>query len=176
MVPFIKKVISTFISVWSLVPFTHEHCFTWFWRVTFVLLEIWSRSNNRLCIYFKQGSKMNKVGLWNKNTIRRPYPESPYMRTLKWLHGNSITDSHSVDWLLFKVPQRARKTSSATFGIHMIYKYKNIKHCKGNIASWFHEDIVNVKFYLTRISEIFEQSKLQENRIRFTVRPLLHSV
>ena len=98
------------------------------------------------------------------------------MRTLKWLHGNSITHSHSVDWLLFKVPQRARKTSSATFGIHMIYKYKNIKHCKGNIASWFHEDIVNVKFYLTRISEIFEQSTLQENRIRFTVRPLLYSV
>ena len=39
------------------------------------------------------------------------------MRTLKGINGNSITHSHSWDWLLFKVPQRTRKTSSVTFQI-----------------------------------------------------------
>ena len=37
------------------------------------------------------------------------------MRTLKWLRGNFITHSHSLDWLLFKVSQRTRKTSIITF-------------------------------------------------------------
>ena len=38
-------------------------------------------------------------------------PERPYMKKLKWINGNSIMDSHSLDWLLLNVPQRA------TFGL-----------------------------------------------------------
>ena len=35
-----------------------------------------------------------------------------YLRTLKCINGNSITYSHSLDWLLLRVPQRTQKTSS----------------------------------------------------------------
>ena len=30
------------------------------------------------------------------------YPERPFMRTLKWINGNCITPSFSLDWLVFK--------------------------------------------------------------------------
>ena len=42
-------------------------------------------------------------------------------RTLnQWINGNFITYSHSLDWLLVKVQQRARKISSVTLGIHYL--------------------------------------------------------
>ena len=47
---------------------------------------------------------------------RGSYPEST-MRNLKWFNGNSIMHLHSLNWLLFRVPQRARKTSGVTFGM-----------------------------------------------------------
>ena len=40
-----------------------------------------------------------------------PCPERPF------INGNSITHSHSLDLLLFKIPQRTRETSSVIFGI-----------------------------------------------------------
>ena len=51
------------------------------------------------------------------------HPKRPYMRTLKGFNVNSITHSHYLDWLLFKVPQLTRKTSSVTFGIRNILHF-----------------------------------------------------
>ena len=42
--------------------------------------------------------------------------ERPNMRMLKRINGNSTMYSHSLQWLLFKFTQWARKTSSVTFG------------------------------------------------------------
>ena len=49
------------------------------------------------------------------------YPERPCMRTLKWHNWNPIMHSHSLDWLVFKVPKRTRKTSSVTNGIRCLW-------------------------------------------------------
>ena len=48
-----------------------------------------------------------------KQWFQNSYPERPYVRTLKWINGNSIMHSHSLDWLLFKVLQ----CTSITFEI-----------------------------------------------------------
>ena len=48
------------------------------------------------------------------------YPDRPEIKTLKWINRNSITHSHSLEWLPFKVPQCTHthtKTSSVTFEI-----------------------------------------------------------
>ena len=59
------------------------------------------------------------------------------LRALEWLNGNSIIHSHSLDCLLFKVPQRSQKPYSVTFGIrkdtHVFETPKSGNHtCVGN--------------------------------------------
>ena len=74
---------------------------------------LWLESYGKTSSQFQVDQRPKLWYQWPYNS----YPGRPYMRTSKWMNGNSITHSHSLHWLLFEVPQCTRKTSSVTFGI-----------------------------------------------------------
>ena len=80
--------------------------------------QLWSRRNNNYSINIQSALLMKFQTYRNLNMSKRPY-----MRMLTQINENSITHSYFLDWLLFTVPQRTRKTSSLTFGIHILMNW-----------------------------------------------------
>ena len=80
-------------------------------RVIIIVSCNWQNYHNKfMLLRFNCHFKM-----WQMHLKKCSCPERPCTRTLKWLNGNSISHSHSLDWSLFKVPQRTRKSSIVTF-------------------------------------------------------------
>ena len=80
----------------------------------------WDNTENIFLNFSIQASKNSEA--IERNILDRcqdvtVYPERPSSGTLKWMNGNPITHSHSLNWLVFKVSQRTRKRRSVTFGI-----------------------------------------------------------
>ena len=83
--------------------------------ITLITLTFFSQNSSSCCSLSTSESSLSC-----KNSVFTNFyfiSRKPLYKTSKWITWNSTKHSHFLDWLLFKVPQRTRETSSVNFGI-----------------------------------------------------------